>query len=416
MANTPTRTANGGNGKAPATRFVELLKKSETRLRNLLPDYISPERYLSLAMLAVHKDPAVTAAAKEAPETVVESVLRAAQLGLEIGGAVPGAHLVAFKNSKKGGRHECQMIPDYRGLIQLAVDSGAIVSGDARVVYEGEHFEVHYGTEAKIVHIPDFDAIDRGVIKAFYFVAKLPNGETKFEVMTKKQVDAVMARSKAKDSGPWKTDYAEMGKKTVTKRGLKYVPMSPNNAAARRLAMAIEADNRFETGGPTTIVPEWDDEETLSAAAAAHTADRAEELKERMQKARSKASAPAGRDVTEEASASVEPPAAPEPAAEVSESDEAAEIDYLQRKLFAAMKEHAPHLAQNREQRRQWQYRLTGHSSIKALGAEDLRTLIAAVERGDTDPEEPLEELEALHAARSGGSGDELPFDEEVMP
>src|SRR5690606_21948051 len=170
MANTPTRTANGGNGKAPATRFVELLKKSETRLRNLLPDYISPERYLSLAMLAVHKDPAVTAAAKEAPETVVESVLRAAQLGLEIGGAVPGAHLVAFKNSKKGGRHECQMIPDYRGLIQLAVDSGAIVSGDARVVYEGEHFEVHYGTEAKIVHIPDFDAIDRGVIKAFYFV------------------------------------------------------------------------------------------------------------------------------------------------------------------------------------------------------------------------------------------------------
>jgi len=120
--------------------------------------------------------------------------------------------------------------------------------------------------------------------------------------------------------------------------------------------------------------------------------------------------------VTEEASASVEPPADPEPAAEASESDEAAEIDYLQRKLFAAMKEHAPHLAQDREQRRQWQYRLTGHSSIKTLGAEDLRTLIAAVERGDTDPEEPLEELEALHAARSGGSGDELPFDEEVMP
>ena len=208
MANNVTRTTNGANGKAPAASLVELLKKNETRLRNLLPDYISPERYLSLAMLAIHKDSALTAAAREAPETVVESVLRAAQLGLEIGGAVPGAHLVAFRNNRKGGRYECQMIPDYRGLIQLAVDSGAILSGDARVVYEGEIFEVRLGTEEKIIHIPDFEAIDRGVIKAFYFVAKLPNGEKKFEVMTKAQVDAVMNRSKAKDEGPWKTDYA----------------------------------------------------------------------------------------------------------------------------------------------------------------------------------------------------------------
>ncbi|HEY8536045.1 MAG TPA: recombinase RecT [Vicinamibacterales bacterium] len=384
MANTPTRTANGGNGKAPATRFVELLKKNETRLRNLLPDYISPERYLSLAMLAVHKDPAVMAAAKEAPETVVESVLRAAQLGLEIGGAVPGAHLVAFRNNRKGGRYECQMIPDYRGLIQLAVDSGAIVSGDARVVYEGERFEVHYGTEAKIVHVPDFDAIDRGVIKAFYFVAKLANGETKFEVMTKKQVDAVKARSKAGDSGPWATDYAEMGKKTVTKRGLKYIPMSPNNAAARRLAMAIEADNRFETGGPTTVVPDWDDEETLSAAAAAQTIDRTEELKARMQQARARAAQakPTGRDVTPpgppEPGPEPEPAnAAPEPPAQPAKDRRQESLQALYRKAVA---EHAPELRDDADARRMWEHWAIGKTRDQ-WAEDDYRAAIAKLER-----------------------------------
>src|SRR5690606_22035140 len=259
-----------------------------------------------------------------------------------------------------------------------------IVSGDARVVYEGEHFEVHYGTEAKIVHIPDFDAIDRGVIKAFYFVAKLPNGETKFEVMTKKQVDAVMARSKAKDSGPWKTDYAEMGKKTVTKRGLKYVPMSPNNAAARRLAMAIEADNRFETGGPTTIVPEWDDEETLSAAAAAHTADRAEELKERMQKARSRAAQaePTGRDVTPpgppEPGPEPEPAnAAPEPPAQPAKDRRQESLQALYRKAVA---EHAPELRDDADARRMWEHWAIGKTRDQ-WAEDDYRTAIAKLER-----------------------------------
>lgn len=384
---------NGGRSQASTAvikqnkaQLIELLKGSESRLRNLLPKYMSPERMLSLVMLSVTRTPKLLECD---PHTVLNSVMQAAQLGLEIGGPVPGAHLVPFYNSRRKVM-ECQMIPDFRGLIQLAVDTGSITSADPWLVYHGEKFIVRGGTNPGIDHEPDY-SIDRNpqAITHAYVVFTLPSGERKFHVMSRQEIDRVRGASKASDSGPWVDWYDQMALKTVIKRGLKTVPMNPNSAEARRLAMAIEADNRFESGVASMVIPEWDSEESLSAEAAAQTADRAEELKERMQKARSKASAPTGRDVTEEASASVEPPADPEPAAEASESDEAAEIDYLQRKLFAAMKEHAPHLAQDREQRRQWQYRLTGHASIKRMGPAELRKLIDAVERGDTDPEEP---------------------------
>lgn len=397
---------NGGRSQASTAvikqnkaQLIELLKGSESRLRNLLPKYMSPERMLSLVMLSVTRTPKLLECD---PHTVLNSVMQAAQLGLEIGGPVPGAHLVPFYNSRRKVM-ECQMIPDFRGLIQLAVDTGSITSADPWLVYHGEKFIVRGGTNPGIDHEPDY-SIDRNpqAITHAYVVFTLPSGERKFHVMSRQEIDRVRGASKASDSGPWVDWYDQMALKTVIKRGLKTVPMNPNSAEARRLAMAIEADNRFESGVASMVIPEWDSEESLSAEAAAQTADRAEELKERMQRTRQRASRPTGREIARQDPT----PAAPEPEPEPAP---AAEIEGLQRKLFAAMKERAPHLATDKEQRRQWQYRLTGHSSIKALGPAELQKLIDAVERGDTDPEEPLEALEELAA-------EEASLFDEAMP
>lgn len=384
---------NGNAVAAPERKvvsFPQLLQKNEARLRNLLPDYMSPERYLSLAMLAVNKDARLRAAAKEAPETVVDSVLRAAQCGFELGGPVPGAHLVAFRNK---GRMECQMIPDYRGLINLAVEAGAILAGDARVVYQGEHLQVLYGTEDKIVHHPDFDAIDKGDVVAVYFVAELPNGRKKFEVMTKKQVDQIRARSKASDNGPWVSDYSEMAKKTVTKRGLKYVPMSPNNASARRLALAIEADNRVESGKAGAIVPEWDSETTASEQVAERTRERMEGLRERIN---------AGRDVTAK---SEQHGAWPAPEPEPEGSQEKGEREHLNAKYHA----RASEIFATPEGRKDWQRRIVGKASWRSWTEDDYLRAIAALDRGEglAGSEEP--------AGVAAGSPED-PDDDSDMP
>jgi len=44
--------------------------------------------------------------------------------------------------------------------------------------------------------------------------------------MNKEEIDAIQKRSKAGQSGPWITDWAEMAKKTVFRRHSKWLPIS----------------------------------------------------------------------------------------------------------------------------------------------------------------------------------------------
>jgi recombination protein RecT len=65
--------------------------------------------------------------------------------------------------------------------------------------------------------------------------------------MSKKDVDAIRARSKASGSGPWVTDYVEMARKTVLKRACKYLPM------AIEINDALDQDTKTEFGEPEPI-------------------------------------------------------------------------------------------------------------------------------------------------------------------
>ena len=66
--------------------------------------------------------------------------------------------------------------------------------------------------------------------------AELNDGAKVFEVMSIKEINAIRARSKSKTSGPWFTDFAEMCRKTVVRRGTKYLPKS----IEMRQAMELE--------------------------------------------------------------------------------------------------------------------------------------------------------------------------------
>lgn len=59
-----------------------------------------------------------------------------------------------------------------------------------------------------------------------YAVARLKDGGTQFEVMTRKQIELVRSQSKAGNNGPWVTHWEEMAKKTAIRRLFKYLPVS----------------------------------------------------------------------------------------------------------------------------------------------------------------------------------------------
>lgn len=216
------------------SQLPALIEKAEAKIAAVVPSGMDPTRVVRLARLAVHRNPALQQCD---PVSVIESILMASQLGLEINSPVGGAHLVPFKG-------KCTMIPDYRGLIDLAIRGGSCRKIVSHEVYQQDHFEVMQGSEDKIVHIPTLteSARDDEDLYAFYAIAILKDGDAVHEVATKGDVDKIRARVPEGSRSPWKTDYVAMGKKTLVKRLMKWLKMSPD------LATAVEIDNQYESG------------------------------------------------------------------------------------------------------------------------------------------------------------------------
>jgi recombination protein RecT len=154
--------------------------------------------------------------------------------------------MVPFKD--KQGRYQAQLIIGYRGLIDLARRSGQIETIEARCVFEGDEWEQEFGLEPKLRHRPNWDAErTENTLLRVYGIARLRNGETVVEVMPKREIDRIRARSKAAKDGPWVTDYLQMARKTVIIRMSKYLPLSVEVAAALRM------EDQAEEGGPQNI-------------------------------------------------------------------------------------------------------------------------------------------------------------------
>lgn len=215
-------------------------------IASVLPSHFTEERFGALVISAAHKTPKLF---KCTGLSILNAMHQAASIGLEINAATGEAYLIPYGSN-------AQLVPGYKGLVKLAIQSREVRAIEARLVYEGEkNFAVHYGSDSRIEHQPDFD-VERNPSKVTYAyaVAKLPSGATTFEVMTRKQLDAIRSRSASVKAGqkdsPWFTDEEEMMRKTVTRRLCKYLPMSP------QLAQAVELSDRAETGDFEGAKPE----------------------------------------------------------------------------------------------------------------------------------------------------------------
>lgn len=206
-----------------------LLDTMKGTIAAALPKHLTPERVCKAALLAVNKSPKLLECNQG---SFIKSIMEAASLGLDCsGGALGQGYLIPY------GR-DCTFIPGYRGLIDLARRGGDVATIEARVVYEGDEFNVALGLEPKLEHVPS-DEENPDKIIAVYAIAMLRDKSKQFEVMTRKQVDAIRAGSKAGRSGPWVNHYAEMARKTVVRRLIKYLPLS-----SELLSAAIDMSDR----------------------------------------------------------------------------------------------------------------------------------------------------------------------------
>lgn len=227
-----------GRSAAPATPddFARNVLVSGGKLT--LPKHINQDRFERNLITAIQQHPKLLQCP---PHTVFAEVAKAATLGLYFDPTLGEAYLITG-----GGYGNVPLLPQlrigYRGLIKLCRQSGEIARVSADSLCENDDWYAVKGTEHVVRHVPAWRT-GRGKEQAYWACVTFRDGTVDYEVMTMAEIEKIRDRSdgwKAYRGGkikstPWSTDPEEMSKKTVLRRLLKRIPMSPELADAIRI-------------------------------------------------------------------------------------------------------------------------------------------------------------------------------------
>lgn len=205
-------------------------------VRSALPQSMRADHFARVLLTECRKNPRLLECSRE---SFLGSVMTAAQLGLEPG-PLGLAYLVPYRNTKLQTT-ECQLIIGYRGFIELARRSQQIELLSGEVVYEKDRYRELLGSEMRLEHERSLEA-DPGPAVRWYAVARFSGGGIQFKSLTKAQVERYRARSRARDEGPWVTDYDAMAMKTAMRRLAPFLPLTVE------VAEALADDERREFG------------------------------------------------------------------------------------------------------------------------------------------------------------------------
>jgi len=215
---------------APQNVF-ELVNQQESFFKNVSEsDIVKWEKESQFSIQQLQKNDFLQKAAMNNQASLQNAIINVAAVGISLNPASKHAYLVPRDGMV------CLDV-SYIGLMHLAVQSGAIVWGQAKLVHENDEYTNNGIDKAPTHKSKTFG--DKGAIIGAYCTVKLPSGDYLTEEMDIKALEKVKSSSKAAN-GPWKTWPEEMMRKTVVKRASKYWPN------CERLNAAIDVVNQHE--------------------------------------------------------------------------------------------------------------------------------------------------------------------------
>ena len=277
-----------------------LMDRQKDSIAQMLPRHITPERLFKTLLVATNRNPEIL---KCTQGSILETINRAAELGLDLSGTLGEAYPVPFNNKIKiDGRDEyrmqLQLVIGYRGMEKLAWQTGEVESIDAEVVRTNDRFVFRKGTEVLVEWEPNLTD-EPGDIVGAYACVKLKNGGKLARFLTRSEIEKIRNSSKSKNSPAWSNWWTEMARKCVLKRTLKDAPLSTEkfvkametdaedfrsgqdvleastSATHSRTASLLERVKGAPSDTGTTVVPE---PEAIEQAAAADAASEGETI------------------------------------------------------------------------------------------------------------------------------------------
>jgi phage RecT family recombinase len=214
------------------------------RIEKLLPEHkkADAERHVNRAWMYFLRTPMLQGCS---PDSFIQCCLDSSELGLPLDGKL--AHAVVFNTKVKhpDGREswekKAQFMPDYKGLVAIAKRTNLVADVYGDVVCENDEFDCYReGDKSVLKHRPNIKS--RGETVGAYVIISGRGINWRYEYMTGEQIQHIRNKSKAKDNGPWVTDFDQMAIKTVVKRALKFYNDDPTLIRAIELDDAVDVE------------------------------------------------------------------------------------------------------------------------------------------------------------------------------
>lgn len=236
-------------------RFDELLGKRAPQFVSSIVSMVNGDKNLEKAFM-------------NAPITVIQSALKAATFDLPIDPTLGYAYIVPFNNRKDDGSYvmEASFVIGYRGLLQLAMRTGAYEKINVVDVREGELVSYNRLTEdVELEFVEDEDERDALPIIGWCGYYRLTNGMEKTIYMSRKQIVKHEEKNrKGKYMGKgWRTDFDAMAAKTVLRRligkwGILSIDYQMKaDASTMAAAEALATGKVDDMEAPMDITPEF---------------------------------------------------------------------------------------------------------------------------------------------------------------
>ncbi|WP_374936382.1 recombinase RecT [Enterobacter adelaidei] len=231
------------------SNIVEFVKQQEPLFCGALTEQtVTWAKESQFAIQYFQKNDFLAKTALSNPTSAQNAIINVAAIGITLNPASKLAYLVPRDGMV------CLDI-SYMGLLHIAMESGVIAWGQAKLVHANDTYESN-GLDKAPTH--KYNAFgERGDIVGVYCTVKTPAGDYLTEEMSLAEIEAVRKTSKAafSDKGPWVNHWNEMARKTVVKRASKYWPK------ASRLDSAIHVLNEEEGVWTEPVMPHKSEED-----------------------------------------------------------------------------------------------------------------------------------------------------------
>ena len=214
-----------------------LLLTNKDAIQESMPKFLSAERFIGQLFTSINLNPALLECT---PRSLIGALLYCGSLGLEPG---PLGHIYIIPYG-----NQAQVVPGYKGLIQLARRSELLDSIDAGIVFEGDEFEFNLGVNPMLHYRPNPSRKEFGNkddVQWCWALHRIKGCDVpQLTVISHNRIEWHRNRySKAKNKGPWVDNWPEMGMKTAIRMNLKFSAMRTECQSA--IAIDEMAENQL---------------------------------------------------------------------------------------------------------------------------------------------------------------------------